>query len=735
MEIHSVQKTSLSANMVETGYASGSAATHQYPPTSDTPEGMVLVGVSSLKSLSLVSVAMLAACGGRAPGGMSSVDSTSAAYQPLLGSPRPAAIVQSGRAAPASPTADEFMNWAEDAFSVHFPGRSTTQVSGALAYRFYPQTGNYVGVLGFDVLVLGPPTGNKVVTVGMLADFAGQVAASGPATKITEQEAARFLLQAQFSSSDAEIASVQQKGFALWLQEQYALARSQSAWDWLVVQGYSVVDINEYVFAQYPGDFAGWYQIMGAPDAVRQRAALALSELFVISLNNLSGIDWPSFCIANHWDILCTNAFGNYRTLLEQITLSPAMGAYLNTRGNRKEDPTSGRLPDENYAREVMQLFSIGLNQLNLDGTAKLSSTGQPLDSYTQADVSNLARVFTGYNTITTLPKSVSPKPPNNKLENVETARIPMVLDAGQHSPLQKSFLGVTIPANTSGQDCLKIALDTLFNHPNVGPFLGRQMIQRLVTSNPSAAYVARVASAFNSNPQGVRGDLGHMFKTILLDNEARGPAGLASPEFGKLREPMVRIAQWARTFKLRSVYGNWKVFNAINANQAQDSLAQSPLQAPSVFNFFRPGYVPPSTALANSKATAPEFQIVNESTTSSYINYLQNIVYSGYVSADPTLPHVVTRTPDQVNAIVYVPVLVPDYSVELAMAHDTQALVKRLNLLLCADQLSPTTVQFITKSLAIDKLTVNSSVDFKRIHVARAIMFVMCCAEYLVQK
>ena len=683
-------------------------------------------------SWSVVSVALLAACGGGgAPEVMTNIGATSPAYQPLLGSSSQPVPSQLAATSTALLTADELMNWAEGAFSVYFPGRSSTQISGSLAYRFYSQTGNYIGVLGSDVLVLGPLTDNKVITVGKLFDFADQVAASGNVQKLTAEEAARFLLQAQFSSSDAEIAAVRQKGFSTWLDEQHNLSRSQSAWDWLVAQGYSAVDINEYFFSTYPGDFASWYQIMGAPDPVRQRAALALSEFFVVSLGGVSdSMNWASFGVARYWDILCTHAFGNYRSLLEDISLSPVMGAYLNTKGNRKEDPASGRVPDENYAREVMQLFSIGLNQLNLDGTPKLNGAGQPLDSYTQADVSNLARVFTGYDIDNTLARSVSPKPPYFQINNIEAARIPMLLDPRQHSPLEKSFLGVTIPANTPGQESLKIALDTLFNHPNVGPFLGRQMIQRLVTSNPSPAYVARVASAFNSNTKGVRGDLGHMFKTILLDEEARGAAGLTSPTFGKLREPMVRIAQWGRTFKIKSLYGYWKIFNAINSNNVQDSLAQSPLQAPSVFNFFRPGYVPPSSVLASSKATAPEFQIVNESTTSSYINYLQGIVALGFGSTDPSVPQIV-----QGSTAPYVPMLVPDYSVELGIVHDTEALIKRLNLLLCAGQLSASTQQFIAKALAIDRPTIEKSADFKRYHLARAILFVMCSAEYLVQK
>ena len=199
-----------------------------------------------------------------------------------------------------------------------------------------------------------------------------------------------------------------------------------------------------------------------------------------------------------------------------------------------------------------------------------------------------------------------------------------------------------------------------------------------------------------------------------------------------KLREPVLRIAQWARTFKLKPIAGGfWKIPTGLTPWDATTSLSQSPLQAPSVFNFFRPGYVPPSTALAASKATAPEFQIVNESTVNTYINYLQNIVNRGYYDNAPSVPYNV----DASVAPNWVPAIVPDYTTELAMAHDTPALVARLNLLLCAGQLSPATLTFITNALAIDRLRVDSNADFKQIHVARAIMFVMCSAEYLVQK
>ena len=697
-------------------------------------------------SLSVAIAALLAACGGGDAGSDKASDTggdgaaarlgseaAGAPYKPILGGDSaPSKRLAASQTPARLPTPDELMNWAEKKFPSFFPGPEPTRNTGQIVLRYYTANGNIFAVLGQGVYVLGPITENRVVNVGTLADFAEPVAAELAGVKVnSDAEAVRFLLQAQFSASESEIAEVRQKGFATWLDEQQARPVVQLAWDWLVSKGYTAIDIHEYVFMSYPGDNMAWYQLMGAPDAVRQRAAHALSNFFVVSIDGVGGaMNWPSPGLANHWDILQRNAFGNYRTLLEELTLSPTMGAYLNTRGNRKEDPARGRLPDENYAREVMQLFSIGLNQLNLDGSAKLDAAGAPLDSYIQSDVSNLARVFTGYDANKSFPRKVNPNPANPTIDDVEAARATMVLDERQHSTLEKKFLGTTIPANTLGAQSLRLALDTLFNHPNVGPFLGRQMIQRLVTSNPSAAYVSRVASAFNANRAGVRGDLGHMFRTILLDDEARNPAGLTSPTFGKLREPVLRIAQWARTFKLKPIAGFWKVPIGFTPWDITRSLSQSPLQAPSVFNFFRPGYVPPSTALAASKATAPEFQIVNESTVNTYINHLHSNL-RGYWNNAPSVPYGV----DSSIAPTFVPTVVPDYTTELAMAHDTPALVARLNLLLCAGQLSPATVSFITNALAIDRLKIDSDANFKESHLARAILFVMCSAEYLVQK
>jgi hypothetical protein len=282
------------------------------------------------------------------------------------------------------------------------------------------------------------------------------------------------------------------------------------------------------------------------------------------------------------------------------------------------------------------------------------------------------------------------------------------------------------IPAGTLGAESLRIALDTLFMHANTAPFIAKQLIQRLVTSNPSPAYIERVAKAFINNGIGVRGDMKAVWTAVLMDAEALSASSSAT--FGKLREPMVRTAQWARTFKATSLKGTWKIGNPNYS--AVDALGQSPLQAPSVFNFFRPGYVPPSTAMAFSKATAPEFQLVNESTTASYINYLQNFLYQGmYVRAPELITSPDTSTPTDG------PDIVPDYSAELALVGDPTGLFNRLNLLLCAGQLSTETVNMMVRVFGEDGANIYSSDNTKRSYVAKAIMFVMCCSEYLVQK
>jgi uncharacterized protein (DUF1800 family) len=502
----------------------------------------------------------------------------------------------------------------------------------------------------------GASTGTTTSTATGTVPQSLATTGTGSSPAASDEEAARFLLQAQFSASDAEIATLRSTGYAAWLNTQFAAPQGPTGWDWLEARGYGVVDANSYFFNTYQADFMVWNQLMTAPDAMRKRVALALSEIFVASLAS-SDFDWRSHGFAAYWDVLVKNAFGNFRQLLEDVTLNPAMGYFLNTRGNQKENTATGRLPDENYAREVMQLFTIGLYQLNLDGSEKRDGSGNKIETYTQSDVSNLARVFTGYDFDTSTAPRLAVPGLTYTINPKDSVRLPMTLNPSRHSTLAATFLDTTVAANTPGAAALKTALDALFNHPNTAPFFCKQLIQRLVTSNPSPAYVARVAGVFVNNGAGVRGDIPSVLAALLLDDEARSPVGLNSVNFGKLREPVVRLVQWGRSFGVASAAGTWKLFDT---TRSDTQLGQSPLRSPSVFNFFRPGYVPPGTALATSQTPAPEFQLVNETTVGGYLNFMQDVIRNGFNIGTPAVP--------EPSYTAYVRDVTCSYTAELAL-------------------------------------------------------------------
>jgi len=547
--------------------------------------------------------------------------------------------------------------------------------------------------------------------------FTPNVSIAKPAT---DGEAARFILKASLAATEPEIADIRSVGYVAWLDKQMDIPISQTGVDWLSSRGYDQVTVDEFYFRDTLADNMVWNQLITSPDPVRKRLAYALSQFFVVSTNGIE-IDWRSNAMAAYWDVLNRNALGNFRQLLEDVTLNPAMGVYLSTLDNKKEDTRTGRVPDENYAREVMQLFTIGLNELNNDGTRKTGATGQPIETYTSSDVSNIARVFTGYSyDYANLVRTPSVRVPSTLVAPLESVIRRMTSDPtrweraqtiSQHSMLEKTFLGTTIPANTDASTSMKIALDTLFNHPNVGPFFSKQMIQRLVTSNPSAGYVDRVAKIFNNNGSGVRGDLRAVFKAILLDDEATNAAGLTSPTFGKVREPVLRFTQWARNFGATSQSGNWTINNTSNA---AFSLGQSPLRAPSVFNFYRPGYVPPNTAIATNTLVAPEFQIVNEVSVVGYINFMASAIGSA------------NGLNNDVKAT---------YTRELAIVSDTTALLNRLSLLLSGNQLSDSTKATIKAALDATTITDTSSLADKQRRVYLATLLVFASPDYLVQK
>jgi uncharacterized protein (DUF1800 family) len=520
-----------------------------------------------------------------------------------------------------------------------------------------------------------------------------------PATGPTADEAARFLMQASFGPTEADIARVQALGYSGWIDEQVALARTTHL-------PYVQANYNGLLFG---GNFAFmqdsfWQQAIPAPDQLRQRVKFALSQIVVVSAEN-GTIAALADGLANYVDLLGQHALGNYRELIDAVAISPMMGLYLSHLRNQKADPVSGRVPDENFAREVMQLFTIGLIEINLDGTPKLVN-GQPVETYTNADITGLARVFTGWSW-------AAQDTSNASFNGAGTAYADRVLRPMQpypqfHETGSKTFLNVTIPANTSAQDSLKIALDRLFNHPNLCPFIGRQLIQRLVTSNPSVAYVGRVAAACADNGAGVRGDMKAIVRAILLDADARSSATMTDPQFGKLREPVLRLAHWARCFGATSASGNWLIRNL---DSAATSLGQQPLRPSSVFNFFRPGYVPANTAIAAAGLVAPEFQITGETSVAGYTNFMQVVISSGVGVAR------------EVRA---------SYTSELAVADNADALIDRVNRCLMAGAMGTAQRQEIRDAVnAISPTAANGRAN----RVYTAVLLTMASPEYLVQK
>ncbi len=512
---------------------------------------------------------------------------------------------------------------------------------------------------------------------------------------LTAIESSRLMAQATFGADRTEIDRVAAMGTSAWLDEQFALPRTQSHVDWLRAQGVEVFDNR---FASHQIDYSLWRKFLSSPDQLRQRMVYALSQIFVVSTDAMDGY-WPQFSLASYLDVLETHAFGNFRNLLEAVTLSPAMGDYLSMRGSRKAD-AQGRQPDENYAREVMQLFTIGLVQLNADGTPRLTNGGTT-DTYVQADVTGLSRVFTGWDRV----------PAGSEIEqSAQQLLVPLVNTASRHETGTKVFLGTTIAANTNATDSLRIALDVLFNHANVGPHIGRQLIQRLVTSNPSPAYVASVAAAFADNGSGVRGDLKAVLRAVLTHAEARQVnAARSSNEYGKLREPVLRFTQWARASRANSASGQWRLGNL---SDPAARLGQSPLRSPSVFNFYRPGYVPPNTSIAAASQVAPEFQITTESSVAGYLNFMQNAI----------------ATTSGVNGTD----IVPDYSAWLPLATDPAALTEQANLVLAAGQLPASRTALIRD--AITAMSASSDTALRR-RVQAALLLTLAAPDYLAMK
>ena len=463
-----------------------------------------------------------------------------------------------------------------------------------------------------DLQVLNPSPGPATST-----DLIAQVNGTPPTPPVTPEDASRFLDEATFGATDSDIHYLSTAGYSAWFNEQFSAPQTLHAP--AVAQA---IIFNEPPCAS--NDLACnftlffsngneqsflansfWQQAVTGNDQLRQRVKFALSEMFVVSGQN-SGDGNSSRGMANYLDLLGYDSFTNFRQLLQDVTLNPMMGMFLSMQGNDKGDAT--RDPDENYAREVMQLLTIGLYQLNPDGTQVLDPTGNPVPTYSNLDVMGLAKVFTGFSW--NIPGNTSDtawgSPASWVGPTYGADLLPMTSYPSHHSTDEKDFLGVTIqPSSTPDPDGdLKIALDTLFNHPNLPPFFAKQMIQHLVTSNPSPAYVGRVAAIFIDNGSGVRGDMKAVITAILTDEEARGSAAAAAnPQYGKVREPLLRYTEWARAFSAQSRNGEFIL------NSTEDEiygLGEMAMRSPTVFNWFAPGYVPPGTSIEAAGMVAP---------------------------------------------------------------------------------------------------------------------------------
>jgi uncharacterized protein (DUF1800 family) len=575
-----------------------------------------------------------------------------------------------------------------------------------------------------DLQVLNPNPGPAASN-----DLIATVSGTPPTPVVDPNDAARFLEQATFGPTDAAIRTLSLEGYQPWLNQQFAIQPTLTEPG--VEQAIIVnnppcatadVKCNAALFVQNNQNEGlvqdtFWQQSITAPDELRQRVKYALSLQFVISSNNTTAIENMPRGEASYYDMLGADAFGNFRQLLEDITLSPMMGQFLSAQGNDKGNATTD--PDENYAREVMQLFTIGLWKLNDDGSQQLDGSGNPIPTYSNTDVKGLAAVFTGFSW--NIPGDSSDNAWSNCCVYVGPGYgeelLPMQDFPSHHSTVQKQFLGVTIPAsgNPDPNGDLKIALDTLFNHPNLPPFFSKQMIQHLVTSNPSPAYISRVAKVFENDGTGVRGNLQAVITAILMDPEARDTAtATTNPQFGKVREALLRYTEWARAFTAQSRTGS---FNVGSTEDPIYGLGQMWLRSPTVFNWFAPGYTPPNTSISAAGLLAPEMQMTNVSTVVGYINYMQGAIGANAQGGPDVFSY---------------------YGTELTLAATPDQLLDRINLLLMSGQMSSTLYNQILAAITAIPIPTNNQSAINAALLARvqtAIYLTVASPDYAAQQ
>lgn len=564
-----------------------------------------------------------------------------------------------------------------------------------------------------------------------------EAAAQGPRR---DADAARFLAQATFGPSADAIAQLRTLGYEAWLQQQFAapVSYSEPYLDWVGrppanddVTDDARLEIWAINSVGLPDPSRG----MAVPtDALRQRVAYALSQIFVVS--NVNGtLNYQPWALASYQDMLAENAFGNFSDLLHAVTLHPAMGIYLSMIQNQKADEEQNIHPDENFAREVLQLFSVGLVMLDSDGSPLLQN-GAPIATYDQNTVRGFAAVFTGWNwnntgcgeeTFTCCdeetyfwcgPSNRDEPPWQEPMQPVE---------AYHDSTAPKQLLkydgvalanGILPPAAAQAE--LDAALNNIFRHPNVGPFIARRLIQNLVTSNPSPAYIRRVAEAFHDNGQGVRGDMKAVIRAVLLDVEARYGQWLQPERFGKLREPLLKFTHLWRAMNARS--GNGRIGNLNTWPYLEERIGQAPLRSPTVFNFFKPDYSRPGE-IRSAGLRSPEFQILSDTLAVGTPNRLFYEVFCFYTGSDRCWD---SDAPDTLQL---------DLARDAPLAaSDRGALLDRYSLLFMSGQMSP-----FMRATLLTQLQQLTSQDYGnslgRVRVQNALYLILNSPEYSIQK
>ncbi|WP_367871612.1 DUF1800 family protein [Luteolibacter sp. Populi] len=557
-----------------------------------------------------------------------------------------------------------------------------------------------------------PLSGDAVALVERMQGSAATGGSPGTSTPGTPSavNAARFLMQATFGPVPEDIAQVRTLGYAGWIDQQLTKPRSllspyiqqikADAAGAQIDPTYNFNDLDRFVFGNNMTTPFARNAISGQ-DQLRQRVAFALSQIVVVSRRDANLEDQPEG-VANYYDMLSRHALGNYGDLLLDVALHPAMGWYLSHAGNQKADPSIPRYPDENFARELMQLFSIGIWELNPDGTRKLDIHGEPIPTYDNGDVTEMARVFTGL-------YFAAPYGWGGGGWDDEHLTLPMVMYADRHDFGVKQIPGgFTVPARTetetNGMQDVKDAIDAIFRHPNTPAFVGKQLIQFLVTDNPSPAYVKRIHDVFVNDGSGTRGNLAAVVKAILLDPEARSQP--LSPNYGKMREPVIRTMHLGRIFHLAEAHPDFVWWNW--TENYYGFTKQEPLNSPSVFNFYTPVYQAPGE-IRNGGLVSPGFQIVDTFSAIAFPNIAWDYLHKGFRSS---------------NEWSY-PL---DYSGALLLADNPAGLVDHMNLLVCAGSMTTRTRGIILGAISNTSLTPKD-------RVALAAWLAMCCPEGSIQR